>query len=300
MFHSINAENNESKPDFILVGAPKSGTTFLLNTLRQNPAIFLPPTNEIYFHSKQNEFSGPYDSKASAKITRESAKYFEWFRHARTNQLVGEFATDYLYFFQNSIPSIQKFCGHNIKILIVLREQTIRTLSHYKHMVSKGHEKLSFQDAIKSEAIRKAMGWRWAYQYRPISMYSEQVEAYVKAFSLVKVLIYEEIKNDRKAALREIEDFLDVPKWEYGQLLTDTNIKNIYTKTWLKKVEKSLFKFDKNFSTSLSLEFSNRFSAQIALSEKDKKSLCLEFEEDVSKLELILGRKIQVWKNLSV
>ncbi len=41
------------KIDFLIVGAEKSGTTWLAKMLRQHPKIYLPPQKELYYFNRR-------------------------------------------------------------------------------------------------------------------------------------------------------------------------------------------------------------------------------------------------------
>ena len=99
---------NKKIPNFILVGTAKAGTSFLQEYLKQHPDFFLPNTNQLYFHSRLKDFSGPFDKKIEKKQTGTIHKYLRNFDKSKNEKIIGEFATDYLYSYHNSIKSIKK------------------------------------------------------------------------------------------------------------------------------------------------------------------------------------------------
>jgi hypothetical protein len=107
---------NKKIPNFILVGTVKSGTSFLLKYLRQHPDLFIPNSNQLHFHSKLNFFSGPFDKHYKSKQQRYFKEYIKNFEGSVSEKKIGEIATDYLYSYKNSIKSIKKYIGDEVKI----------------------------------------------------------------------------------------------------------------------------------------------------------------------------------------
>ena len=81
------------KPNFLIVGAAKSGTTSLFHYLRQHPAVFMPDFKEpqYFVHSKIQGRLHKYITK------RED--YLNLFRNAHQH-CVGEASVFYLYFYK--------------------------------------------------------------------------------------------------------------------------------------------------------------------------------------------------------
>lgn len=285
-------------PSFILVGSAKCGTSFLLKYLRQHPDIFLPRTNELYFHSGFKDYNGPFDKPYEKKITKTFDDYKKNFEKANDGQIIGEFATDYLYAYENSIESIKKFIG-DPKILIILRNPIDRTFSHYKHMLSKFEEPLSFFNALNAEEERRKKGWRWVYQYSRISLYYEQVKAYLENFKNVKVIIYEDLRDNPKQTIDEIYEFLKVKKIHFENISEKVNVKKIqknkhvaHIGSIISKIEKVLYK-----KSLLGEYIISKNETKMLLSILEKKTLYEDrFKTDIAKLESLLNRDLSIWR----
>jgi len=285
-------------PSFILVGAPKCGTSFLLQSLRQNPCIFLPPTNELYFHSKLRDTKGPYDKGLKNKITQTYEDYTAYFNDSVEGQVVGEIATDYLYHSSVSAKSIAEHCGVDVKILVVLRNPIERTISNYRHMLSKGHETLEFRDAINAQSDRRNRGWRWSYQYAEISKYFDNLKDYIDVFENVKVILFEDIQRDRLSVLRSIEAYLNVPSYDYVDLEKRRNVKLVYKN----RVSLKLATYLRRLSLSIGSEvISDKFDEIFSKGFEDFSTLAYKelfdyFTDDIERLEQLLGRDLNAWK----
>jgi hypothetical protein len=216
---------NKNIPNFIVVGTAKAGTSFLLKYLRQHPDLFIPNSNELYFHSKLTDFFGPFDENIKLKQKRNFKEYLKNFEAGKNKKIIGEIATEYLYSYKNSIKSIKKNIGKNVKIVIILRNPVDRAFSHYKHCVSKFQEPLNFWESINSQSIRKKNKWRWIYQYTEVSKYFEQVKAFKKNFNDVHIIIYEKLDKKPKTTINCLYKFLGVQKIHFQNLNDRINVK---------------------------------------------------------------------------
>ncbi|OQY37242.1 MAG: hypothetical protein B6229_08725 [Spirochaetaceae bacterium 4572_7] len=246
-------------PNFILVGAAKTGTTFLLKYLEQHPDIYIPNSNELYFHSKLKNFQGPYDKEKLKKQTRSFKDYIKYFKNYNGEKIIGEFATDYLYAYEESIKSIKETIGRDVKIIIVLRNPVDRSFSQYRHVVTKRQEPLEFWDAVNAQDEREKKKWRWTYQYINTSKYYSQVKAYIEAFDNVKVIIHEDIKANPKRTVEELYKFLGVEVKHFYNITEKVNVKRVYKSKIFFKLSKLLEKVEgKLFNSMILSEIINR------------------------------------------
>jgi len=147
---------NIIRPDFLLIGAQKSGTTWLWRVLDQHPGTDLPGKKEIHFF-------GGTENYRKGKMW-----YYNHFEDLDSSKVIGEASTTYLYdnipFWYNSssslevdraLPKIPELITNelpNIKILVILRDPVWRAVSAYKHCMKKG--KLSPLLGLRKNAIR--------------------------------------------------------------------------------------------------------------------------------------------------
>lgn len=197
-------------PHFIIVGTAKAGTTSLNSWLNQHPDIFMPERTDAYFFSGIKHFDGPNDSRFNKNIIKSFEVYSELFSPAQESQIIGEKATDYLYYHSDSITNIKKYLDQNTKIIIVIRNPVDRAVSQYFYNVKRGYEHLSFQDALTGEEYRIKNNWRFAYHYAQMGFYYEQVKDYLDNFEKVKIILFEDMVNDPISATRNIYNFIGV------------------------------------------------------------------------------------------
>lgn len=205
------------RPDFFIVGAPRCGTTFMYEYLRQHPQVFMPNRKEPGFFSTDLD-SGSYLDSLS--FMRDEAEYLELFRAARPGQRIGEASTWYLYSVE-AAGNIARF-DPQANILIMLRDPVDMLYSLHGRRVFGGSENLGFSDALVAEEDRRlglripprARNIKGLY-YHDVGRYSAQVERYLSHFgpAQVKVLIFEEFRDDPASTYRETLQFLGLDPW---------------------------------------------------------------------------------------
>jgi hypothetical protein len=204
-------ERNTPVPNFLIVGAGKSGTTSLYHYLSQHPEVFMSDPKEPRFLSigEERTFNGPGDD-ISKKLSIDTFKdYCALFKNSGRYKARGEASVDYLFFHRHAIPNIKRYIGEP-KILIILRNPVDRAYSAYTYLCRDGWENLSFAEALQQEEERKMLGYKWMWRYKEAGLYSEQVKAYLDNFSKVKIFLYEELLSNTQKLVKDIFSFLEV------------------------------------------------------------------------------------------
>jgi hypothetical protein len=197
------------KPDFFLVGAPKSGTTAMYHFLSQHTDLFLPESKEVHFFG--TDLYSPHYS-------RDLEKYLSLFAAATNETRVGEGSVWYLYS-KLASREIKEFCPDS-SILIMLRNPVDMIHSLHAHRLYINSEDIEdFAEALDAEAERKR-GLRLPANpypiaglfYREVGRYADQVQRYFEAFGRdkVKVILYDDFKADPAGACRKVFSFLGV------------------------------------------------------------------------------------------
>lgn len=210
-------ENVTNIPDFLIVGAAKSGTSFLHSYLSKHPDIYMPEKRkELYFwHIATNTNRSIIDHAGEGNIPTRLPEYLEYFKDADQGQITGEACPSYLYFHDHVLQNLKRHHTNwqNVKIVIILREPVSRIISQYRFVCKKrlDPEFLSFTDSLKVEAKRvKQNKLLPDLFYTEISKYAKQVEFYQKNFNNVHVCLYDDIKDNPRELLRNICEFLGV------------------------------------------------------------------------------------------
>jgi hypothetical protein len=188
-------------PDFLLVGAGRSGTTTVWQWLRGHPDAYMCTPKEPGYFVDGFGIDDP-------------AEYTRLFAPAR-GRLAGEATTMYLAT-PGSAARIRDELG-DVPILIVLRDPTSRAFSLHAWMYQNGWEPIGdFEAALAAEPGRAwhpefAEAFRQClcdYMYFGSGLYSEQVAAYQECFSRVKVLLLDDLQRDPQGSFDGICDFL--------------------------------------------------------------------------------------------
>lgn len=208
-------------PSFIVIGAPKAGTTSLFHYLQHHPAIYLPKQKELHFFSYkwlEKNVTGPGDKHALAYACQTINDYTSHFKGASTHQHVGEISPSYLYFSETA-EAIQQTLGA-IKIVVILRNPISKAHSQYMHLVRDNREQLEFYDALMTEASRRAAGWSDFWRYAGSSLYSSKLEHFLNVFGQenVKTIFFEELIKQPTRVLHALCDFLEISSEPFAQL----------------------------------------------------------------------------------
>src|SRR5437588_7141599 len=172
------------KPNFLIAGAAKAGTTSLHDYLGQHPDIYMSTFKE------PNYFVPGY-------AYEDWEDYLALFAGARGETAVGESSTGYLYC-EESPLRIKSTLG-DVKIILILRNPARRAASLYWWMVREGYENApSFADALERESSRardpdfraNCPQFFPDYLYYTTGLYSEQVERFLETFGPDSVRIY--------------------------------------------------------------------------------------------------------------
>jgi len=197
------------KPNFLIVGAPRSGTTSLYEWLRQHPQVFMPDYKE---HKEPSYFVNGYGIE-------DLDSYLSLFEEASGKLAIGEASTHYLYC-KESAEWIKSVLG-SIKIIIMLRNPVERAFSLYIWMVQEGFEDArTFEDALareperiqSSEFQRNCPVFFADYLYYHTGLYFEPVKRYFDIFgrSNVRVYLLDDLGSDPRTLCRDVFEFLGV------------------------------------------------------------------------------------------
>ena len=182
-------------PDFIIVGAMKSGTSMLRDLLTARHDVFLAP-GEVHFFSDDEKYALGMHWYASL------------FASANGAVAVGEKTPTYSYL-PECADRIRRHLP-DVKLVWLFRNPVARTYSHYWHSVKNGSERLSFEAALDSEPQRVIRDrWR-GYQRR--SLYYQQVESYLRVFPRTQMhfLLFEHLLRDPLRETNALLSFLGV------------------------------------------------------------------------------------------
>lgn len=199
-----------TKPDFIIVGAQKAGTTGLFWTLKQHSLVRGSAKKEVHFFNN--------DAWYSPQRLNEYHAYFPYPFQLPHGGKVCEASPDYL--FDERVAARIHAYDPNVKIIVIVRDPAERafsgwTMYHHHFKGSPSHDPNTFTEAIdlELEALRKGQrsGKPGAYVER--GYYARQIENYLRYFPKERIHIIEssELKSDLDATMRSTLAFIGLP-----------------------------------------------------------------------------------------
>ena len=190
-------------PDFLVIGAQKSGTTSLFVLLKKHPHIYLPAQKEVQFFSSEMLY----------------AKGLEWYRdeNFRTGGLegvAGEISPQYMMY--QKVPARIEAALPKVKLIAILRHPLRRAFSQYQMNVRRELEKRDFPDAFRGslDAYTQGRCLPEAESYYQFSNYAEILAEYLRLFPKERMLILfqEDLARAPGDLLLKIHDFLGVAR----------------------------------------------------------------------------------------
>jgi hypothetical protein len=206
-----------SLPDFLVIGAPKAGSTALHGALVQHPQLHLStPKEPKYFltgdrRPSRADHRGPGDAHSSREWVWQRARYERLFDSAPEGTLRGESTPFYLWDkaahlrIRETVP--------NVKLIAVIRDPVDRAYSNWTHLWCDGLEpEGDFLAACRREPERIAAGYAPFWRYVELGRYGEQFEHLFRVFSReqVHVLRYKDIVDEPAKSIDAVCGFLGV------------------------------------------------------------------------------------------
>lgn len=201
-------------PNFLIIGAVKSGTTSLYYYLKQHPQIYMSPTKEpsfFAFEESMPPFQGLSGRGASCDYITNIEAYRALFQEASDEIAIGEASPVYLVH-----PSAPERIRHHIpevKLIAILRDPVESIYSAYLMQRLYGAESLAdFGQAIRREDADIHKPWRLRQQYIDVGFYYTHLKRYFDIFdpSQIRVYLYEDFKTNPMSVLKDIFRFLGV------------------------------------------------------------------------------------------
>jgi len=196
-------------PNFLVIGAYKSGTTSLHRYLAQHPQVFVPRVKEpSYFaFAAAGQESNTLVFRKSVKTL---AEYEDLFKEASRFPAVGEVSPEYMTS-PNAALTIKKYVPQ-ARLIAILRNPVERAYSDFLMYRRDGIEKiLDFATALEMQTEKALKGDPTGF-YISTGFYGEQLARYYDIFpsTRIKVFLMEELQSDGPRTLSQVFEFLGV------------------------------------------------------------------------------------------
>ncbi|MGB0429098.1 MAG: sulfotransferase family protein [Bacteroidia bacterium] len=198
-------------PNFIIIGAGKSGTTTVYEYLRQHPQVFMSSVKETNFFALEGkQVKAVDDSEGQMEhypwAINNEIDYLNLFSEVKSEKAVGEVSPMYLY--NNDAPKNIKKRLPNVKLIAILRQPVERLYSRYMHLARESREPTAhFEDALDKDSI-----WWQRNDLVTEGFYGTYLERYFQLFDAnqIKVYLYDELRQNENDLLKDLFRFINV------------------------------------------------------------------------------------------
>lgn len=263
-------------PNFLIIGAPRAGTTWLYECLKEHPQVFMSRKKELDFFSKDFEKGMPY--------------YESFFEDTGGADVIGEASPSYLSD-EKSPERIAKYIP-KAKLIVILRDPIDRAYSHYT-IFKRFHDENNFEEAIENRPGLLTRG-----------LYHDSLMKYYEFFDKkdVLVLFYEDIKKNELDLLNKIYVFLNI-----DEAFVPTKLKQATNLTIFPRLQSFLYTYRIDFIIDLvkktplnqilrnaTMKKNSTKPSGVKLETLDK--LKEYYKEPNKKLEILLNKKLTDWQ----
>lgn len=295
-------------PNFIIIGAAKSGTTSLYSYLQQHPSVYLSPIKETNFFAtnfvngkptiEELDFTPEQAKRLTFKITNFEA-YKQLFAQIDSKvKAVGEISP--LYMNSSTAAKNIKYNIPNVKLIAILRNPIDRAYSGYQMQLRNGKETRDFASNLSVEEMYIKTG----FYYNGLKRYFDIFDR-----SQIKVFLFEQFKQDPIKVAQKMFDFIEVDDTFIPDISTKFNQggvpknKKVYDLLIKSKISKAVREKLKRF---IPLEMrrktenkirSNLLSKPQPLKLEEREILKEIYKEDILKLENLIDKDLQFWLN---
>ena len=183
--------------DFVGIGAPKAGTTWLGHMLEDHPQLCMSVPKEVHYFNDRLT----YRNRIFGQNYPKGLSWYQMhFKHCAPDSLKGEITPRYCN--DPVVPERIKALNKDVKIFYCLRHPVDRIESHYnfaKYFV--GKEDRSIERAIREE-----------YEFVEMSSYFMHLTRYLEHFpkDQIKLIWFEDIRDHPEELVEEVYRFLGV------------------------------------------------------------------------------------------
>jgi len=298
-----NKRPTPSDVRFLIVGAEKSGTTWLADMLRQHPQIFVPAQKELHYFNRRMDEAPELENY---NFTKPVDWYLDFYRPAPPGRMAGEACPAYLWD-ESAAQRIHNF-NADIRILMILRDPAQRFLSAYRYGVQRG----SVAPADAQTIYKK---------YKTLllerGLYYEQVKRYLDLFprGQIAVLLYDDLRRDSRAFLLTVEKFLGVSPHLPENVDEDINAAGAARFPFLSRAFASLRRWTRAYQLTWLIEPARRLgwaewftrarernksrsvpASSMDVSAFDPDWLRRFYADDIARLETLIKMDLRAWK----
>ncbi len=310
----MSSKKFQNMPDFLVIGAGKSGTTSLDKFLGQHPGIFMSRVKEPNFFgyesmSKRDFIDRPDELAHFEGSVTSIEEYLQLFSNAKPDQLKGETSNTYMY--HEQAPFRIKYYIPDVKLIAILRQPAARLYSRYLHLARENRTPTqAFTDCLNRETI-----WWQRNDLIKEGFYGRYLTRYYELFPAenIRIYLYEEMQKAPLDVMQSIFAFLKLDlaftpdvglRYNESGIIKNRFLHHLYgpggfvSKTISKILPQSAFdtlKENLGFQKRiLALRGKNLHRPQLDPEVKRKLTHDV-YGEDIRQLETLIGRNLSHW-----
>lgn len=293
-------------PNFLIIGAPRSGTTSLCQYLKQHPDVYLSAKKEPRYFAfgerELDELGGPGARFLRETTVRTWDAYVRLFRGAVGHTAIGEASPRYLW----ARGAAERISARlpETKIIAILRQPADRAYGGYLGALRDGREAAdTFEQALSEERRREEAGWAFGVYTRP-SWYHRHLSSYYERFPRrrIRVVLFEEFERDPGAVVRQLFEFLEVDPG----VAVDVSRRHGRSGVIRNPIARTVWKLSRRIPEPVrsllppavrdrSLERLTRDVVRPPLAPETRRALTARFRDDIRALEKLIGRDLSSW-----
>jgi hypothetical protein len=287
-----------TKPNFMMIGVAKAGTTSFFRYLDEHPQIFMCEIKATNYFGYEDARDWKWADEGDAPLlqnfpVRTLEAYEAVFDKATNETAIGEVSPQY-FRCPTAARRIHEYVP-NAKLVLSLRNPADRAFSGFMMRTRRGEPVKGFYDELTLNSSHVKEGF-----------YYKRLKRYLDLFpkDQIKIYIFEEFKKNAAGTVADLYDFLGVD----SSFTPDTSVK--YNPGAVPKIRlfnklfynPRLINMTKSvFPESMQGMFKQIRELNLTTSPKMPPDLRAEllniYREDILKLEDLLGRDLSIWRN---
>lgn len=290
------------RPDLLIIGAQKAGTTSLHRYLGQHPRILMSRVKEPGYLSwpDEQDCGGPAGEPVVARDLAKWEEIFEGCEEMRADGApcaVGESTTAYLY--ARGAPTRAHELVPDARIVVLLRQPAERAFSNWLHARREGREPISdFRSALGAESGRIGSNWGPMWHYVRKSQYAGQLRRWAARFGdQMLVLTTDELASDGVATCQRVFAFLGLDatfspdcsrRWNAGGAPRGIKIES--------KLQRALIAFGARIPPAYRRQVRDALFPRVELDAATRRELTKQyFLDDIARTSEFLDRDLSAW-----
>lgn len=293
-------------PNFLIIGAAKSGTTSLHAYLGQHPQVYMSPLKETNFFAFDGEpprFGGP-DGDVFTRDSVFRPEHYTRLFSGRTDEIaIGEASPRYM-----TVPgTATRIKGRlpEVKLVAILRNPADRAFSAFSMRKRDGWEPCeTLEQAIADEPRRIAECWG-AGLYLRGGFYARHLRPYYDEFDRhrIRIYLYDDLISAPERLLDDLFEFLGIDsgfrpetseRLNVSGVIKNPVLRTVWTRTHgLQRAIRPLL--SKPIRQRISRFFIRREKQPLPFPPEQRMRLLDHYRGDVEQLQGLIGRDLSAW-----